>query len=42
MIVVKQWSSLKGRKSGWVRYYYTGWFLFGIVPLLIKREGVAR
>lgn len=37
MIIKKTW---KGKWDGYgYRYRYTGWFLFGIIPLYINREG---
>ena len=37
MIIKKGWYG--GRWTGYMyRYKYTGWFLFGIIPLYIKRE----
>lgn len=48
MIVRKSWNSKKGEivkgslgifPDGWVaNYTYTGWFLFGIIPIYIIRE----
>lgn len=46
MIVKKTWESAKGHyiknilmADVWVAdYTYTGWFLFGIIPLYIVRE----
>jgi hypothetical protein len=45
MLVKKSWSSKKGRTSIgilgeiWItKYEYTGWFLFGIIPVYIIRE----
>ena len=36
MIVKKTW---KGKFDGFTYVYkYTGWFLFGIIPLYINRE----
>lgn len=36
MIIKKTW------KAKWTgshyRYYYTGWFLFGVIPLYVNRE----
>lgn len=33
MIVERKWERYKRG----VVYYYTGWFLFGIIPLFIRR-----
>ena len=36
MIIKKTW---KGHYEGYCYHYrYTGWFLFGIIPLYINRE----
>lgn len=36
MIIKKTW---KGKFTGLTfRYKYTGWFLFGIIPLYVSRE----
>ena len=36
MITKKTW---KAKWDGFrYRYYYTGWFLFGIIPLYVNRE----
>jgi hypothetical protein len=39
MIFIKTWESkLKTEGIYKVRYFYTGYFLFGIIPLLITRR----
>jgi hypothetical protein len=44
MIVYKTWFSnkkkekLKYENYEKAKYYYSGWFLFGIIPLFIRRE----
>lgn len=35
MIVYKQWH----KKSATSYYAYDGWFLFGIIPLYVRRYG---
>ena len=38
MIIKKTWVTLKAKKFGTMhRYHYTGWFLFGCVPLYLVR-----
>lgn len=40
MIVKKKWRKRNVLRSDYGTYMYTGWFLFGIIPLYIGREGV--
>lgn len=35
MIISKTWTRYR---RGFGTYFYTGWFLFGIIPVYIKRE----
>ena len=37
MIIYKQWK--KSSSLGAKTYTYEGWFLFGLVPLYIRRTG---
>ena len=39
MIAYKRWT--KRAKGGLVFYIYEGWFLFGFIPLFIKRTEVS-
>jgi len=42
MIVQKSWNT-KNKKFGPAQprqFVYTGWFLFGIIPIYIKRVGI--
>lgn len=39
MIVVKEWITLKTVKDGKKRVYWFGIFLFGVVPIYIRRDG---
>lgn len=41
MIVWKEWQRHQDRTKARV-YYYEGWFLFGIFPLYIRRQGVKQ
>lgn len=45
MIIYKQWKKLKpGRGDKYLTenfYTFEGWFLFGFIPLYIRRIGVA-
>lgn len=34
MIFKRTWKKYKGMHT----YYYTGWFLFGFIPIYINRE----
>lgn len=41
MLVKRTWSSKSGRQSllGFVpKYFYTGYFILGIIPIFINRE----
>ena len=38
MVVRKEWLS-KPNPLGNSRYSYEGWFLFGIIPLYVRRYG---
>ena len=38
MIYKKHWIR-KNRKPGSAFFRYTGWFLFGVIPVYIHREG---
>jgi hypothetical protein len=37
MIVFKQWS--RNSRGGLYMYRYEGWFLFGILPMYVRRYG---
>lgn len=41
MIVYKTWKQIKcGKTEIKARYIWEGWFLFGIIPLYLKRNNV--
>lgn len=40
MIIRKTWRKLYCKHSHIFRYIYTGYFLFGIIPLYVRREEV--
>ena len=42
MIVVREWDKWKKKTIYKYHYIYKGWFLFGIVPILIIRYTDAR
>lgn len=39
MIVYKTWTTMQ-YKNRFNRYKWHGWFLFGIIPLYLKRETI--
>lgn len=36
MLVRKTWT--KFNRKAWKKYYYTGYFLFGFIPIFIDRK----
>jgi hypothetical protein len=40
MIVYKTWT--ERRSGGLIRYHWEGWFLFGFIPLYLKRGEVKQ
>ena len=41
MIVIKEWKRTKMVRRYPRTYFYRGWFLLGIIPLMIYRRGAA-
>lgn len=41
MIVWKEWRKPVSRTSS-AEWLYEGWFLFGFIPLYVRRHGAAR
>lgn len=42
MLVFKSWEKYRKEKLYNYRDVYTGWFLFGILPLIIWRERIRQ
>ena len=40
MLVYKNWKSIKITKTEKMRYIYDGWFLFGFIPLYVRRANL--
>lgn len=36
MLIKRTWTRFN--KKGWTKYYYTGYFLFGFIPIFINRK----
>lgn len=36
MLIKRTWTRFN--KKTWTRYYYTGYFLFGFIPIFINRD----
>jgi hypothetical protein len=42
MVIRKYWQTrhTKGLRIGQIKYQYDGWFIFWIIPIYVKRDGV--
>ena len=36
MLIKRTWTRFN--KKAWTKYYYTGYFLFGFIPIFIDRD----
>ncbi len=42
MIVIKEWRRTRMINKYPYTYYYRGWFLLGIIPIVIYRRGASH